>query len=75
MWTYLIGLLLVATAVGGVWWTVTRTDYIPKLVVYLIKMAVPLIMKALTPKDLTEEQKQIVRQAGDIFRRKNQREK
>jgi len=75
MWTYLIGLLLVATAVGGVWWTVTRTDYIPKLVVYLIKMAVPIIMKALTPKDLTEEQKQIVRQAGDIFRRKNQREK
>lgn len=48
MLIFLIGLLLVATAVGGVWWTVTRTDYIPKLVVYLIKLALPVIIEYMT---------------------------
>jgi len=45
---FLIGLLLVATAVGGVWWTVTKTNYIPKLVVYLIKLALPIIIEYMT---------------------------
>ena len=40
-----------ATAVGGVWWTVTKTDYIPKLVVYLIKMAIPLLGKRKSPEE------------------------
>lgn len=48
MLIFLIGLLLVATAVAGVWWTVTRTDYIPKLVVYLIKLALPVIIEYMT---------------------------
>lgn len=48
MLIFLIGLLLVATAVVGVWWTVTRTDYIPKLVVYLIKLALPVIIEYMT---------------------------
>ncbi len=42
---FLIGLLLVATAVGGVWWAVTRTDYIPRLIVYLVKLALPVVME------------------------------
>mgnify|MGYP001574359356 CR=1 FL=1 len=44
IWVFLIGLLLVATAVAGVWYAVTRTDYIPKLVVYLVKLALPVII-------------------------------
>lgn len=41
----------------------------------IFKRLLPDFLKAIAPKDLTEEQKQISRQGGDIFRRKNQREK
>lgn len=41
----------------------------------VFKRLLPSLLKAVAPKDLTEDQKQINRQGGDIFRRKNQREK
>ena len=56
MITGLIGLLLVATAVVGVWWTVTRTDYIPKLVAYLIKSALPIFLKLFVNRPKTPEE-------------------
>jgi hypothetical protein len=39
-------LLIVGTV--GVWYTVTKTDYLPKLLVYIIKLALPEIIKVLT---------------------------
>lgn len=75
LWAFLIGLLLVVTAVGGVWWTVTRTDYIPRLVVYLVKLALPVIIEYLQKRKdpkLEELWRQSIRegQEWDHFRNK-----
>jgi hypothetical protein len=45
---YLVGLILLVTAIVGVWYTVTKTDYIPKLIIYIVKLALPEIIRVLT---------------------------
>lgn len=58
------GLVLLGVGVAGVWWTVTKTDYLPKLVVYLIKQAIPIIMKRKSP-ELEAKWRQVTKEAEE----------
>lgn len=49
IWVWLAGLGLFATGVAGVWYTVTRTDYLPRLAIWLVKQALPIILKRKDP--------------------------
>jgi hypothetical protein len=49
IWVWLGGLGFFITGIVGVWVTVTRTDYIPKLAVWLMKQALPIILKRKSP--------------------------
>jgi hypothetical protein len=55
---WLGGLGLFAVAAGGIWYSVTRTDYLPRLAVWMIKQALPIIMKRKDP-----EQEKLWREA------------
>lgn len=48
IWVILICLILLGTAVGGIWYAVTRTEYLPKLTIYLVKLALPVIIDYMT---------------------------
>ncbi len=61
---FLFGLLLFVIAGVGVWYTVTRTDYLPKLAVYLVKLAIPIIFKSEDPKVL-EKWREVQREGGE----------
>jgi hypothetical protein len=61
---WLGGLVLFAVAAGGIWYSVTRTDYLPRLAVWMIKQAIPIIMKRNSP-EIEEKMHQAFRQAMD----------
>lgn len=50
IWLWLAGLSLFATGIFGVWWTVTKTGYLPRLAVWLIKQVIAEAMKQKDPK-------------------------
>lgn len=52
------GLLLFAVAAVGIWYTVTRTDYLPRLAIWLVKQMLPIILKRKSP-----EQEKLWREA------------
>jgi uncharacterized membrane protein len=58
LWVWLAGLSFFATGIVGVWYAVTRTDYLPRLAVWMIKQALPIIMKRKSP-----EQEKLWREA------------
>lgn len=58
IWVWLAGLGFFATGIAGTWYAVTRTDYLPRLAVWMIKQALPIIMKRKSP-----EQEKLWREA------------
>ncbi len=58
IWVWLAGLSFFATGIAGVWYAVTRTDYLPRLAIWLMKQALPIIMKRKSP-----EQEKLWREA------------
>jgi hypothetical protein len=68
MYGLLSGLFLLAVGGVGVWFTVTKTDYIPKLIVYIVKLALPIIMQALMKRkdpELEAAVRQAIREGQD----------
>jgi hypothetical protein len=55
---WLAGLGLFAVAAVGIWFTVTRTDYLPRLAMMLVRQALPVILKRKSP-----EQERLWREA------------
>ena len=45
----LAGIGLFGVASLGIWYSVTRTDYLPRLAVWMMKQALPIIMKRKSP--------------------------
>lgn len=45
----LAGLFLLGVAAVGIWYSVTRTDYLPRLAIWLVKQSLPIILKRKDP--------------------------
>ncbi len=46
---WLAGFGLFAIAAVGIWYSVTRTDYLPRLAIWLVRQALPVILKRKDP--------------------------
>ena len=62
---WLIGLLLLAIAGGGIWYSVTRTDFLPRLIAYFAQAAWPTIRKLFHPRNMTAEERERERSGDD----------
>lgn len=70
LYLWLAGLVLLATGIVGVWYTVTKTEYLPKLALWLVQQMLPVIMKR-KPPELEAKWRQAVRQAQEWDHRTN----
>lgn len=57
------GLLLFGVAAVGIWYSVTRTDYLPRLAVWLVKQSLPVILKRMEPEQ-EEAWRKTMREGG-----------
>ncbi len=49
IWIWLGGFGLFLVGAGGIFWAVTRTDYLPRLAIWLVKQSLPIILKRKDP--------------------------
>ena len=65
------GLLLFAVAAVGIWYSVTRTDYLPRLAVWMMRQALPIILKRGSPEQEAAWRQAMLRgQEWDYFRKR-----
>ena len=75
LWLWLGGLGLFATGIVGVWYSVTKTDYLPRLALWLMKEAYKVIKLRGSPEQ-EKAWRQAIRQGQEWdFARRRPRER